>query len=98
MRLWLGAAGAEKLCALGAHRALLCGPSTSPLEVLFGRAWMVCWRLRSDSAPKIPSLSRRNCRRGACRVAPLRKREHSASVASLCRTFRSASTLRAGAR
>ena len=38
MRERLGASGAEKLCALGAigHRALLGGPSTSPLEVTSG--------------------------------------------------------------
>ena len=32
MRLRLGASGAERLCALGARRALLGGPSTSPLD------------------------------------------------------------------
>jgi len=31
-RFWIVASGARKLCALGARRALLCGPSTSPLE------------------------------------------------------------------
>jgi hypothetical protein len=31
MRLWLGASGAEKLCALGAI-GRFCGPSTSPLD------------------------------------------------------------------
>jgi hypothetical protein len=34
MRLWFGASGARKLCALGAHGALLCGHSTRQTHVL----------------------------------------------------------------
>ena len=60
--------------SLGCSFLQLClirGVFQQPVRGAVRRAWMVCWRLRSDSAPKIPSLSRRNCRRGACRVAPL---------------------------
>ena len=56
------------------------------------------WALALESAPKSPSLPRRNDRRGIRRVAPLGQREHSALAASLCRTLRSTSELRAVAR
>ena len=35
-----GASGAEKLCARGSNRALLCGPSTSPLERSMGNRFV----------------------------------------------------------
>ncbi len=46
-----------------------------------------------ESGPKIPSVPRRKCRRGIRRVAPLRGREHCASVAS----FSAAASFEAGA-
>ncbi len=59
------------------------GPSTSPLEGS-GAGGLNCVNAGArSSSPKSPSLPRRKCRRGIRRVATLREREHSASVASL---------------